>query len=73
MSIRRLRGRPAPGIRFVFLTARDSTEDKIRGLTLGGDGLRYEAVQPRRGDPPGSAPVLRPEPGATGSEPPPAA
>jgi two-component system OmpR family response regulator len=28
------RGRPAP---VLFLTARDSTEDKVRGLTIGGD------------------------------------
>jgi two-component system, OmpR family, response regulator len=28
------RGRPAP---VLFLTARDSTEDKVRGLTVGGD------------------------------------
>ena len=28
------RGRPTP---VVFLTARDSTEDKVRGLTIGGD------------------------------------
>jgi two-component system, OmpR family, response regulator len=28
------RGRPAP---VVFLTARDATEDKVRGLTIGGD------------------------------------
>ena len=28
------RGRPAPAL---FLTARDSTEDKVRGLTVGGD------------------------------------
>ena len=34
--IRRLRGGGAR-IPVVFLTARDSTEDKIRGLTLGGD------------------------------------
>src|SRR5258707_8313458 len=34
--IRRLRGGGAQ-IPVVFLTARDSTEDKIRGLTLGGD------------------------------------
>src|ERR687888_305100 len=29
------RGRPAP---VLFLTARDSTEDKVRGLTIGGGG-----------------------------------
>ena len=34
--VRRLRGGGAR-IPVVFLTARDSTEDKIRGLTLGGD------------------------------------
>src|ERR1035438_668784 len=34
--IRRLRG-GGTRIPVVFLTARDSTEDKIRGLTLGGD------------------------------------
>src|SRR3984957_11173724 len=34
--IRRLRGGGAR-IPVVFLTARDATEDKIRGLTLGGD------------------------------------
>src|SRR6266481_197269 len=34
--VRRLRGGGAQ-IPVVFLTARDSTEDKIRGLTLGGD------------------------------------
>src|SRR5258707_5374957 len=34
--IRRLRGGGAR-VPVVFLTARDSTEDKIRGLTLGGD------------------------------------
>ncbi len=33
---RRLRGRGA-GIPIIFLTARDATEDKVRGLTLGGD------------------------------------
>jgi two-component system, OmpR family, response regulator len=33
---RRLRGRSA-GIPIIFLTARDATEDKVRGLTLGGD------------------------------------
>src|SRR5579859_6851876 len=33
--IRRLRG--GARIPVVFLTARDATEDKIRGLTLGGD------------------------------------
>src|SRR5215203_6319954 len=33
---RRLRGRAA-GIPIIFLTARDATEDKVRGLTLGGD------------------------------------
>ena len=34
--VRRLRGGGAR-IPVVFLTARDATEDKIRGLTLGGD------------------------------------
>src|SRR5579875_893437 len=34
--VRRLRG-GGTRIPVVFLTARDSTEDKIRGLTLGGD------------------------------------
>ena len=31
----------------LFLTARDATEDKVRGLTLGGDDYLREAVQPR--------------------------
>ena len=34
--VRRLRS-GAPRVPVVFLTARDATEDKIRGLTLGGD------------------------------------
>ena len=34
---RRLRRRSAPSIPIIFLTARDATEDKVRGLTLGGD------------------------------------
>ena len=35
--VRRLRERRRRAPRCVFLTARDATEDKIRGLTLGGD------------------------------------
>jgi two-component system OmpR family response regulator len=29
--------RSGPGVPIIFLTARDATEDKVRGLTLGGD------------------------------------
>jgi len=43
--IRRLRGGGAR-IPVVFLTARDSTEDKIRGLTLGGDDYVTISLSP---------------------------
>ena len=39
----------------LFLTARDGTEDKVRGLTLGGDELLPgQTVQPRRARGPGA-------------------
>jgi DNA-binding response OmpR family regulator len=44
--IRRLRGGGAR-IPVVFLTARDATEDKIRGLTLGGDDYVTKPFSPR--------------------------
>src|SRR5713101_7438527 len=69
--VRRLRG-GGTRIPVVFLTARDSTEDKIRGLTLGGDDYvtkpfsleeviaRIRAVLRRTsGDGPGRRPRLK--------------
>ena len=43
--VRRLRGGGAR-IPVVFLTARDATEDKVRGLTMGGDDYAGEARSP---------------------------
>lgn len=40
----------------LYLTARDDTQDKVMGLTVGGDDYVIQAVQPRRGRGPNSAP-----------------